>query len=307
MTEVPTIVSSAFAKRGAARTPEEQRPLLPGRVIEGDLRVMGSLAHEPAVHRIGLVRRVDTADEFVEVFLVHSAPELATDHDIVLPAALTSAPYDAVVQTDLRGVVWTFQLQKRVGHLTELETIRAAHKNSELAGPAALGDRTTGIFRGFPLAGPIDRRWAFKESEGVAFRALTADCTEALLDQEFAWEVDPGLLQPSLLDFADDPELLLIELLHWAQTRCLSLTDDDLELLNASGALEVDTWSRFSDLGTDLRLGLQEVLLRAATGVGSEVQSEVQCMLTASHLGTTYQNASHDQIHYLAAKEPVTL
>ena len=105
MTEVPMIVRSALAERGAARTPEEQLLLLPDRVIEGDLRVMGSLAHEPAANRIGLVRRVYPADEFAEVCLVHSAPELATDHDVVLPAALISAPYDAVAQTDLRGVV----------------------------------------------------------------------------------------------------------------------------------------------------------------------------------------------------------
>ena len=113
--------------------------MLPDRVIEGDLRVMGSPAHEPAAHRIRLVRRVYPADEFAEVCLVHSAPELATDHDVVLPAAAMSAPYDTVVQTDLRGVVWTFQFGKRVGHLSEIETVRTAAKNSELERPTALG------------------------------------------------------------------------------------------------------------------------------------------------------------------------
>ena len=299
------MVSSALAKREATRAPEEQLLLLPDRVIEGDLRVIRAPALEPTAHRIGLVRRVHPADEFAEVFLVHSAPELATDHDVVLPAALTSAPYDAVVQTDLRGVVWTLQLGKRVGHLIEIETIRAADKYPELEGPAAPGDRPPGVFSGFPLAGPIDRRWAFKESEGSALRALAGDCTEALLDEEFAWEVDPGLLQPELFELADDPELLLVELLHWARTRRLSLTDDDLDMLLEVGALKIESWMQISDLGADLLTGLQEVLLRAATGVDSELQTEVQCMLTASHLGTAFQEGLHDQIHYLAAKELV--
>lgn len=134
---------------------------------------------------------------------------------------------------------------------------------------------------------------------------MAADCTEALLDEEFAWEVDPGLLQPELLELADDLELLLVELLHWARTRRLSITDDDLELLLEVGALRIESWMQISDLGADLLTGLQEVLLQAATGLGSEVQTEVQCMLTASHLGTAFQEGLHDQIHYLAAKESV--
>lgn len=171
--------------------------------------------------------------------------------------------------------------------------------------PAAPATQVPGLQTGIPLAGPLDRRWSFKESEGAALRALAADCTEALLDRGLAWEVNPGLLQPELLDLAHDPELLLIELLHWAQTRRLSLTDNDLELLLAAGALDVDGWSQFSDLGADLLMGLQEVLLQVATDVSSEAGSEVRCMLTAAHLGATEGEMPHDRIHYLAAKELV--
>jgi hypothetical protein len=160
-------------------------------VSEGDLRVIESLAHRPTDHRIGLVLRVDSANEFAEVLLVHAAPELATDRDVVLPSNVTSAPYDVVVQTDLRGAVWTIQLGRRVGHSAEpaLAAVKAA-TSSLGAGeiPMSPDARMAALHAGIPLAGPLDRRWSFKESEGAALRALAADCTEALLDQGLAWE-----------------------------------------------------------------------------------------------------------------------
>ncbi|MEM9655382.1 MAG: hypothetical protein AAGA65_25040 [Actinomycetota bacterium] len=307
MTDVPAVLRSALAQRSEARLPETLDLALPSRVCEGDLRVVEALAHSPTDRRVGVVLRVDSANDFAEVLLVHAYPELATDRDVILPADVTSAPYDAVVQTDLRAAVWSLQLGKRIGHLAELElaAVKAIGNGPSAveldASPTA---RMPQLHSGNPLAGPLDRRWSFKESEGAALRALAADCTEALLDQELAWEVNPGLLRPDLLDLADDPELLVIELLHWVQTRRLSLTDDDLELLLGAGALELDAWLQLSDLGADLLIGFQEILLRVATGVTSKPRSEARCMLTAAHLGAMNQEP-HDRVHYLAAKEPV--
>lgn len=308
MTDVPAVVTSALARRDAVRMPEARGTVLPDRVFEGDLRVIRSLSHRPTDHRIGLVLRVDSANDFVEVLLAHTAPELATDRDVILPSNVTSAPYDAIVQTDLRGAVWTTQLDKRVGHLAELALASVkAVDNSSMAGehPMISAAPMAELHTGIPLAGPLDRRWSFKESEGAALRALASDCTEALLDQGLTWEVDPGLLQPELLDLADDPEQILIELLHWAQTRRLFVADDDLEMLLAVGALEFDAWSQVSDLGADLLMGLREVLLPVATGVSPEDRTEDRCILTAAHLGATDQEVPNDRIHYLGAKEPV--
>ena len=183
MTDVPSVVTSALAQRDAARTPGARGPVLPPRVSEGDLRVIEALAHRPADYRIGLVLRVDSASEFAEVLLAHAAPELATDRDVILPSEVTSAPYDAVVQTDLRGAVWTLQLGRRIGHLAEpgLASVKATG-NSPEAGEllTAQAARMSEFHTGIPLAGPLDRRWSFKESEGVALRALAADCTGGL-------------------------------------------------------------------------------------------------------------------------------
>lgn len=308
MTDVPAVIASALARRQEARTPEAREWPPTARVSEGDLRVMEALPHRPADHRLGLVLRVDSSNEFAEVLLVHSAPDLATDRDVILPTTATSAPYHAVAQTDLRAAIWSLQLGRRVGHLDQqsLAAVRAIGYSATAGDRAATpAPEVQGLYSGTRLAGPLDRRWLFKEAEGASLRRLAVDCTEALLDQELVWAVNPALLRPELLDLADDRELLLIELLHWVQTRRLSLTDDDLELLLAAGALEVDSWSQFSDLGADLLLSLQEVVLRVATGVSAEPETEVRCLLTAAHLKPIDSAGPIDRIHYLAAKEPI--
>lgn len=308
MTDVPAAVASALARRREAGTLGAREWVPTARVCDGDLRVIEALPHRPADHRIGLVLRVDSLNEFAEVLLVHSAPEVATDRDVILPAAVTSAPYDMVAQTDLRAAVWSLQLGMRVGHLDQrslaaVKAIRYGATGGERA--EAPAPEVPDFGSGTRLAGPMDRRWSFKESEGAALRGLAADCTEAMLDQGLVWEVNPRLLQPEFLDLANDRELLLIELLHWAQTRRMSLTDDDLEQLLAAGALELDSWSQFGDLGADLLMGLQEVVLRVATGVSAAEETEVRCHLTAAHLEPIDRAGPIDRIHYLAAKELV--
>lgn len=307
MTDVPAAVTSALTRRRDEGTLEARERMLAARVSEGDLRVIQALPHRTADPRIGLILRVDPENEFVEVLLVHSAPELASDRDVILPAAVTSAPYDTVVQTDLRAAVWSLQLGKRIGHIDQL-ALAAVRAIDDRASSRKLAATPTHAIQelsgGTRLAGPLDPRWSFKESEGVALRRLAIDCTEALLDQGLVWDVDPRLLQAELLDRADDPESLVIELLHWVQTRRLSLTDDNLDFLLVAGALEIDSWSQFSDLGVDMLMALQEIVLGAATGVGV-VRADALCLLTAAHLDPIDSIESLQRIHYLAAKEPV--
>ncbi len=195
MSDVPAAVKSALAERGKASWPEARVTMLPPDVCEGDLRVIKALAHGTTDHRIGLVLRINSANDFAEFLLVHAALELATGHDVILPSELTSAPYDVVAQTDLCAAVWTLQLGRRVGCLAESELTAVALIGSNLKlvepsdSPVA---RMPQLASGIPLAGPLDRRWSFKESEGAALRELAADCTEALLPQGRVSGVSPG-------------------------------------------------------------------------------------------------------------------
>lgn len=139
----------------------------------------------------------------------------------------------------------------------------------------------------------------------MSLRRLAGDCTEALLDQGLIWRVHPGLLRPDLLDLADDREALLEELLHWIATRTLSLTDDDIGLLLAAGAFDVEGWNELSDIGADLLLSVQEVVLQVATGVTSSAVQDLRRLLTAPHLGAAIPTDSMEITHYLGAKESV--
>ena len=308
VTDMPEVAKSALVRRSMMPAQAEPEKLLPPRVCEGDLRVVQDPSDGSADQRIGLVRRVDSDGDFVEILLVHTAPELATDHDVILPADITSAPYATVAQTDLRAVVWTSQLGERIGHLAdaELAAVKAIAKAFVVGmppeGPVVQDSQ---LQSGTRLAGLRDGRWSFKKSEGTALRALSSDCTLALLDQDIDWEVNPGLFQPDLLQLADDPEGLVLELMHWMRTRYLFLGDDDLKLLDEAGALDPVSWTQFPDLSTDLILAIQGILLRTATGVNSEVRTESRGVLTAPHLAPGSQEEEPNQVQYLGAKDLV--
>ena len=104
--------------------------------------------------------------------LVHPAPELATGRDAIISAASASTPYGIVAQTDLCAAVRVSQLGRRVGHLSEqmIAHIQAAVDQSDTEIASATAHQI--VRTGAPLRGPADRRWQFKESEGVALRTL---------------------------------------------------------------------------------------------------------------------------------------
>ena len=238
MTDIPKAVRSALAQRSAAKG----RPaaLRQSGVCEGDLRIVGEdpLGHGAADQRICLVLRIDSDDNFAEVLLVHTAPELATDHDVILPAEFTSAPYVTVVQTGLRAVVWTLQLElgDLVGHLAapSLAAVKSIANSVEVPDPTGCGTtQEPQLQTGTRLAGLLDRRWSFKESEGNALRALASHCTAVLLALSYD-----------------------------------ELGSDVVEVL------ETDAWSQCHDLRFELSRCFP-VIERAATGIAASVEEPV--------------------------------
>ena len=103
----------------------------------------------------------------MQVALIHTAPELATDYDAVVEPPLAGTPFTIVVQTDLRGCVHRSQITQKVSHLTE-PTMQAVNAVT-ISGKIQHGS----IWSGPPLHGMSDGRWDFKAAEGRAFRRLT--------------------------------------------------------------------------------------------------------------------------------------
>lgn len=238
--------------------------------------------------------------DFADVLLVHTAAEMACDVDLVVPKAVSTAPYEVVLEKDLRGAVWTLQLGPAVGRL-DGAIIDALGYNT--TGPDS--GAPSGIHRGIKLAGPADPRWGFKREEGAAFRALVSDCTDALLDED-SWQVEPGLLRPDLLDRADDPTALLAELMHWLCTRTLELSPTDVEVLLELGALETSAWELFGDLGFDILTALQGLVEAAATGSPRRADPSVWRLVTATHLEVRQRGSHPRLIRYLGQRELTT-
>lgn len=303
MSDLPPGVARALESRAERRSQPTDVHVPSSRIARGDLRIVHALSHLPTDSRIGLVLDVDPDNEFTDVLLVHTAPELACDSDGVIPRWVSSAPYDVVVETDLRGVVWTWQLGASVGSLDDraLDAIRSiASRSREDSGASAELTEVGGVHSGLRLAGPADPRWSFKETEGHALRRLSEDCTTALLDSGLVWQVGPGLLRPDLLDRAEASGDVLDELLHWVMTRKVTLTEVDLEELDVLGFLDLDAWNAMGDLGLDVWTALQEVLLDAASGGSARIPSG-RCLLTAAHL-TAGERTSFEVVHVLGVQ-----
>lgn len=304
MSDLPPEVARALALRAEQRSSATQGQVRSSRIARGDLRIVQALSHVPTDPRIGLVLAVDPDNEFADVLLVHTATELACDSDGVVPRAASAAPYDIVVETDLRAVVWTWQLGASIGSLDDrvLVAIRSIAERSRQDSNASAGSiEVGGVYSGLRLAGPSDPRWTFKETEGQVLRRLSDDCTTALLDSGLVWQVDPGLLRPDLLDQADAPSDVLDELLHWVMTRKLTLTEADVEELDQGGVLDLDAWNALGDIGLDVWTALQQVLLDALSG-GSTAVPSGHCLLTAAHLSAG-EDMSFEVVHVLGLQQ----
>lgn len=297
MTQMPSALVAAL----------RQRPVVPAaevrsaRIRRGDIRFAKGLPGETLQPRLVLLLSVDSQLEFADVLLVHTASEMSCDVDVVVSGTDTGAPFEAVIETDLRGVIWTIQLGSAIGHVGEELLSHLGREATSLEFGA-----TPEVRRGIQLAGPADPRWGFKRDEGSALRALVRDCTDALLDEE-AWQVEAGLLRPELLDFAADPTALVTDLMHWLRTRTLELTAEDVEVLLELGALDTGAWERFGDLGLDISTSVQILVEAAATGSPRKPdQSVAWRLVTAAHIEVRAQSSRPQSIRYLGGKELAT-
>jgi hypothetical protein len=306
MTEVPSAVAAALVETGAPPTLGLEKEALSSDVLVGDVRVVKALSYEGTDRRLVLVSDVDPVSGSAEVHLVHSSPELATSRDVVVEADLVGAPYVVVVETDLRAVVWSFQLDRRVGHMDEevLEMVKILGSDRSDLEPSA--DQVIGsqvVYCGTEMTGALDGRWPFKEVEGSVLRRFAADCTEALLDQDVVWEIDENLLRPDLVSQVDDGRLLE-EFIHWVGTRRLSLPEDLGQLFDG-GLVDATAWAEFDDLALDLVASLLNPV--GAVGMGTGDSDASPGLLASAQLGAVETAGHVGRVRYLgsSAKEPV--
>ena len=227
-------------------------------ILRGQICVTHGHQSADRAQRLVLVLGVDERREFAEIMFVHPYTELATGTDLVVPTERSSVAYQVVVETDVRGVIWSTQLGPLIGVLerTALEAV----------GAVALGEHPAqpDLVSGLPLRGRFDRRWDFKAAEGSALRILAAECTASLLGGQDPLQLDVGVLAPALLATCGDPESAMLKLMDIISKGDVVFDFNDVQLLNDIGALRVANWTDvFGDIGHDFFMSVQPLAERA--------------------------------------------
>lgn len=253
----------------------------------GDVSLVHPLGHEAGDSRIVLVLDVDRANEVADVALIHADPDLATDADVVVPKEVAGAHFPIVVQSDLRSAVWWSQLGARVGRLDAADLDRV---NDALDPDVAVEPSPFEV--GLPLEGPFDGRWEFKRVEGDDLRRLSADCSRALLEDDSDWTLDPRTIEPG--QSAD----VLIELMHWLQTRTVRVSESAHEFaVEVYAKLTKDSWGEFADLATSIIDAFRDVILADPV---SRAEGQRRALLTTAALET--QTEEFDVVRYLGVQ-----
>lgn len=233
-------------------------------VRKGDIRRIHALPGLEAPTRSALVVRTEPIYGHVEIMLTHDRVEMSGSGDVVFHPDADELPNGVVVQTRLRGLVWHLQLTSLVTRLSSQQMAEVARVASRPG--LAQSDENASIQRS-------DEWEAFRELELKALWALTGDCTDAMLDDDVPWRIDPALLSAELLDGYAEPSVVLAEVMHILRTRQVTATFDDLQILQESGALQASTWMSTgygSDLASQIAAGIRLMMERALSSTPTD-------------------------------------
>lgn len=164
----------------------------------------------------GLIGRViaviasDEATRTLVVQLVTNEVENATDLDLIVTSRDGSVPFAVAIQSELYGPIFSDQLERVVGKLSDHELHAVA--NALLTD----GESLEGLLVGPPLGATDDPRRRFKERELDDLESLTAACRRWLARERSPHAViDPRLLVPpptgSSREIAEDQFLELLD------------------------------------------------------------------------------------------------
>jgi hypothetical protein len=176
----------------------------------------------------------------LEVMLLSSETDMATDRDAVLDSSVTERQYALLALTDLTGPLWRFQLTQRIGAALSLQpSVLEAFVGGHL--PNALST-------GPPLVSRRDPRWQFRKAEAAHLRDLAADCARTIADGGVL--LDPSVLEQPSEKWAASPEVtthLLLEGLQSGYLEHLLASGDVADVIRerlASALLVLQPYSR---------------------------------------------------------------
>lgn len=193
MTEsrVPRWLIAAREKAGGERTGRQRTESAERTIRAGDFRLAHSIDYPgDGPTRVVVVLRVHPQSDIIEVALVSTEVELATDWDLALEGSLTGVGYDVIAELDLTVPVWRSQIGRCIGslpreHLRRVQTYRAMEDTSDqwLRGRC-----------GLPLQPGGSTRRAWKREELRVAQQLAEGAIRALLEEDCDHILDVALL-----------------------------------------------------------------------------------------------------------------
>jgi hypothetical protein len=246
----------------------QQRPIPRGSSVQrvGDVcRVIVDSSES----RLVLLLSIDSRKELVQFTLVHPYSDFAIDRDVIVPIEAADLGFEAVVETDIRGVMPTLQLGRVVGSVP-LEVVDCCFELS-LSFPTE-----SQLEKGSPLKGPLDARWAFKAAEGETIRKLSSGAANVLLDgyDNLMLDVDPIL--KTIAESGPDSTLIALALLDlWErESDSIMFLPEHLDALLAFGLLDSQVW--FEAIGDGAEHFLIAVLFPLIDAARSRSQSHFE-------------------------------
>lgn len=150
-----------------------------------------AVAPRSSLRRVVAVSTKDVASETVQVLLVASEVEQATDLDLIVESDSDGLPFSFMVQGELYGHMFTDQLVAAIG------TLRSEETDAVATALETDGESLDGYHVGPPLAGPDDVRRSFKDAEHKELEEFVSACRDWMLGAPAERQVpDPEVLLP---------------------------------------------------------------------------------------------------------------
>ena len=207
-------------------------------VSVGDIRAVQDF--DGGTHRLVLILDSDNFLDVALVTLIHPYTEYATEHDVVIDGSTASAPFNVVVQRDIRASVWKTQIGELVGRLPKKAVV-------ELLKPEVNLDAVSpSSYFGSKLTGPFDVRWNFKVSEGQELKNISKDCTSAFIDNKINLQLDDLDVMTAILRAEPNYKEMLVCFLDLMQVHGenLRISQDTWVMLEERNLLNEENWEK---------------------------------------------------------------
>lgn len=255
-------------------SPNEGKPL-----AVGDIRKVVPPFGSDRESKLVLVVRLSSEREYAEIMLVHTTPAMSNHRDIIVHAENAEEEV-YVVQTRARGIVWYLQFGHAVHSLRpdDLDRIKTA-----LVSGASLNRK---VPANRPEISQSEGFHEFMESQQQVLWSISRDCTTTKLRDEWAWRLDPRLIDPLVVRQQTDPNSYMGKLMHVLATHNIHIAEGDRSDLIGAEILDPNMWESIltkPDTASEIVAGVVPLLCEQISARAPDL-AEAGDLVPLSHL-----------------------